>query len=213
MPRRMPPTRPTFPTTPASRCSTTTWRRQLQPGQPVRRGGLDQRGEHALQGGHRLPGPDRPSASTTPSCATPAASRAASRTWPPARRGGHAVDTNNNAVDFFFVDTNGTSAGAGQRLGASGARRTSRARCSRTRPSRSGCSTPGDGGEQAAEPGARLHQRARPQLHLRHDLAAAQRSRTTRAATITRLRFRVVDLTTFPAPSGFADLRPRTSAR
>jgi hypothetical protein len=30
-------------------------------------------------------------------------------------------------------------------------------------------------------------------------------------ASITRLRFRVVDVTTFPAPSGFADLRPRTS--
>ena len=29
-------------------------------------------------------------------------------------------DTNNNAVDFIFVDTNGTSAGAGQRLGAPG---------------------------------------------------------------------------------------------
>ena len=31
-----------------------------------------------------------------------------------------AVDTNNNATDFIFVDTNGTSAGAGQRLGAPG---------------------------------------------------------------------------------------------
>src|SRR5689334_21219491 len=30
------------------------------------------------------------------------------------------VDTNNNAADFVFVDTNGTSAGAGQRLGAPG---------------------------------------------------------------------------------------------
>jgi hypothetical protein len=28
---------------------------------------------------------------------------------------------------------------------------------------------------------------------------------------VTRLRFRVLDLTTFPAPSGIADLRPRTS--
>jgi hypothetical protein len=28
---------------------------------------------------------------------------------------------------------------------------------------------------------------------------------------VTRLRFRVVDLTTYPAPSGIADLRPRTS--
>src|SRR6185312_8961000 len=34
--------------------------------------------------------------------------------------GGNYVDTNNNAVDFYFVDTNGTSAGAGQRLGALG---------------------------------------------------------------------------------------------
>src|SRR5215204_3632638 len=29
-------------------------------------------------------------------------------------------DTNNNAADFIFVDTNGTSAGAGQRLGSPG---------------------------------------------------------------------------------------------
>jgi hypothetical protein len=28
---------------------------------------------------------------------------------------------------------------------------------------------------------------------------------------VTRLRFRIIDLTTFPAPSGIADLRPRTS--
>src|SRR5689334_13795632 len=34
--------------------------------------------------------------------------------------GGAYVDTNNNATDFYFVDTNGTSAGAGQRLGAPG---------------------------------------------------------------------------------------------
>src|ERR671919_2400431 len=34
--------------------------------------------------------------------------------------GGALKDTNNNAADFVFVDTNGTSAGAGQRLGAPG---------------------------------------------------------------------------------------------
>jgi len=28
---------------------------------------------------------------------------------------------------------------------------------------------------------------------------------------VTRLRYRVIDITTFPAPSGFADMRPRTS--
>ena len=33
---------------------------------------------------------------------------------------GYLSDTDNNATDFYFVDTNGTSAGAGQRLGAPG---------------------------------------------------------------------------------------------
>ena len=33
---------------------------------------------------------------------------------------GFPKDTDNNAADFYFVDTNGTSAGAGQRLGAPG---------------------------------------------------------------------------------------------
>lgn len=33
----------------------------------------------------------------------------------------------------------------------------------------------------------------------------------TSGAPITALRFRIIDLTTFPAPSGYADLRPRTS--
>jgi hypothetical protein len=32
-------------------------------------------------------------------------------------------DTNNNAADFIFVDTNGTSAGAGQRLGSTRSRK------------------------------------------------------------------------------------------
>src|SRR6185436_14512483 len=31
-------------------------------------------------------------------------------------------------------------------------------------------------------------------------------------ANLTRLRFRIVDLTTFPSPSGVADLRPRNSS-
>src|SRR4030095_14490906 len=31
-------------------------------------------------------------------------------------------------------------------------------------------------------------------------------------AAVTRLRFRVIDITTFPAPSGIADLRTRTSS-
>src|SRR5262245_29318965 len=41
-------------------------------------------------------------------------------TFAPCPTGGLLKDTNNNAADFVFVDTNGTSAGAGQRLGAPG---------------------------------------------------------------------------------------------
>src|SRR5215510_14452079 len=41
-------------------------------------------------------------------------------TFGPCPTGGALKDTNNNAADFVFVDTNGTSAGAGQRLGAPG---------------------------------------------------------------------------------------------
>src|SRR5688572_24745997 len=38
----------------------------------------------------------------------------------PCPSGGLPVDTDNNATNFVFVDTNGTSAGAGQRLGSPG---------------------------------------------------------------------------------------------
>jgi uncharacterized repeat protein (TIGR01451 family) len=41
------------------------------------------------------------------------------------------------------------------------------------------------------------------------DLRATYTNNT--GVSLTRLRFRVIDLTTFPAPSGVADLRPRTS--
>src|SRR4030095_13227 len=41
-------------------------------------------------------------------------------TFTPCTQNGDSKDTDNNAVDFYFVDTNGTSAGAGQRLGAPG---------------------------------------------------------------------------------------------
>ncbi|HZI47945.1 MAG TPA: hypothetical protein VFD75_09100, partial [Pyrinomonadaceae bacterium] len=41
-------------------------------------------------------------------------------TFGPCPTGGTLKDTNNNAADFVFVDTNATSAGAGQRLGAPG---------------------------------------------------------------------------------------------
>src|SRR6185295_9111150 len=42
-------------------------------------------------------------------------------------------------------------------------------------------------------------------------LSIRRRFENNTGASITRLRFRIIDLDTFPAASGFADLRPRTS--
>jgi len=41
-------------------------------------------------------------------------------TFGPCPSGGFLVDTNSNAADFVFVDTNGTDSGAGRRLGSPG---------------------------------------------------------------------------------------------
>ena len=43
-------------------------------------------------------------------------------------------------------------------------------------------------------------------------LGIADRWVNNTGGNVTRLRFRIIDVTTFPAPSGIADMRPRTSA-
>jgi hypothetical protein len=122
---------------------------------------------------------------------------------------GQNIDTGNNATDFIFVDTNGTSAGAGQRLGAAGPQN---------------LSSPATG---AASISAQLldscvGEIAAPNRVRTFDSDPANNStfgtldlRRTfvnlTGGSITRMRYRIVDLTTFPAPSGIADLRPRTS--
>ncbi len=120
------------------------------------------------------------------------------------------LDTNNNANDLLFVDTNGTSAGAGQRLGAPG-------------PENLGSPIAQDGaGLLALNLDTCLNRNATPNRV--RDFTSDPANNSTfgtldlrrtftnnSGAAITRLRFRVLDLTTFPAPSGTADLRPRTS--
>ena len=49
-------------------------------------------------------------------------------TFGPCPSAGARKDTDNNAADFIFEDTNGTSAGAGQRLGTPGPENLARAR-------------------------------------------------------------------------------------
>lgn len=118
-------------------------------------------------------------------------------------------DTDDNAADFIFVDTAGTSAGAGQRLGA---------------PGPEDSSAPTQRGGQFSLPNldttvgnslppnrVRDFTPVSPNTSSNGTLEIRRRVVNNTGAAVSRLRFRVIDITTFPAPSGFADLRPITS--
>lgn len=118
-------------------------------------------------------------------------------------------DTNNNAADFIFVDTNGTSAGAGQRLGAPGPenlsspiQRNASFAVNFLDPCVGGASPPNRVRDFTSDP---ANNSTFGTLDIRRSIT------NNTGGNVTRLRFRVIDLTTFPAPSGIADLRPRTS--
>lgn len=118
-------------------------------------------------------------------------------------------DTNNNAADFIFVDTNGTSAGAGQRLGAPGPQNLSS-------PIQRNASIPVtllDTCAGSGSPPNRVRDfTSDPPNNSTFGTLDIRRTVTNSSGgNVTRLRFRIIDLTTFPAPSGIADLRPRTS--
>ncbi|KAA1421286.1 hypothetical protein F0U44_02955 [Nocardioides humilatus] len=117
-------------------------------------------------------------------------------------------DTENNAVDFVFVDTNGTSAGAGQRLGA---------------PGPANLSSPTPNGKldvglldpcvsATSPPNAVRDFTSDPANNSTFGTTDIRRTITNNTGgNVTRLRLRVDDIRTFPAPSGTSDLRPRTS--
>ena len=118
-------------------------------------------------------------------------------------------DTNNNAADFVFVDTNGTSAGAGQRLGAPGPENLS----SPIQRNASFAVDLLDICVAAASPPNRVRDfTSDPVNNSTFGTLDIRRTVTNNTGgNVTRLRWRIIDLTTFPAPSGIADLRPRTS--
>lgn len=122
---------------------------------------------------------------------------------------GFPKDTDNNAADFIFVDTAGTSAGAGQRLGAPGPEDFS------APPQRNGqFSLPNlDTTVGAALPPNRVRDftPVNPNTSSNGTLEIRRRVVNNTGMAVSRLRFRVIDITTFPTPSGFADLRPITS--
>ena len=123
-------------------------------------------------------------------------------------------DTHNNAADFFFVDTNGISDGAGQRLGTPGPENLSSpvkldgGSSQLLVQKASGCSAwdapPNRVRDMTPDP---VNNSTFGTLSLRLQW------KNVSGASLTRLRFRIIDLTTFPAPAGFADLRPRTSGQ
>ena len=118
-------------------------------------------------------------------------------------------DTNNNAADFVFVDTNGTSAGAGQRLGAPGPENLS----SPIQRNASFAVNLLDVCVAAASPPNRVRDFTSdpPNNSTFGTLDIRRTVVNNTGGNVTRMRWRVIDLTTFPAPSGIADLRPRTS--
>jgi hypothetical protein len=124
--------------------------------------------------------------------------------------GGLYVDTNNNATDFFFVDTNGTSSGAGLRLGAPGPQNLK----SPIKRTTQFSSVLLDGTVAASSPPNRVRDLTSDPANNSTFGTFEFRRRVVNntGGPVTRLRFRIVDITTFSAPSGFVDFRARTSS-
>ncbi len=131
-------------------------------------------------------------------------------TFGPCPTGPNPKDTDNNAADFFYLDTNGISAGAGQRLGAAGPQNLG----SPIQRSASFGIVNIDATVGASSPPNRVRDftSAPAQNSTFGTLSLRKRVVNNTGAPITRLRFRIVDYTTFPAPPGIADLRARTSS-
>ena len=120
-------------------------------------------------------------------------------------------DTNNNAADFRFVDTNGTSAGGGQRLGAPGPENLFSPGHLITGSSLA-VSLLDSGAPAGMSPNFVRNLASDPANNSTFGTIDIRRRITnSTGAPITRLRVRIINLTTFPAPAGTADLRARTS--
>lgn len=122
--------------------------------------------------------------------------------------GGVPADGNDNAVDFFGVDTQGSALGTGQRLGAPGPENLGspiqrNAEITATLPDPAAC--------QTCAPN-RVRDTTPTPENPYGTLTIRRRFTNNTGRTITRLRWRVVNTTTFPVPAGTADVRARTSA-
>jgi hypothetical protein len=125
---------------------------------------------------------------------------------------GAPKDTNNNTADFLFVDTNGTSAGAGQRLGAPGPENLASPSGENLAASLAVALLDTSAQVMAAPNLVRDSTSDPPNNSTFGTISIRRKFTNIGSQPITRLRFRITDLTTFPSPSGVADLRPRTSS-
>jgi hypothetical protein len=120
------------------------------------------------------------------------------------------ADTNNNAADFIFVDTNGTSAGAGQRLGSPGPENLS---SPIQRNTSFAVGLPDVCVAGSLPPNQIRDLTSVPAQNSTFGTIELRRVVVNNTGgNVTRLRFRMIQQTTFPAPSGTADLRTRTTA-
>jgi hypothetical protein len=126
--------------------------------------------------------------------------------------GGNPKDSNDNAADLLFADTQGTPiSGLQQRLGAPGPENLT----SPVRRDTSGVSLPllDQTKSSSAAPNRARDFTSDPSNNSTFGTLSIRRRVTNNTGgNITRLRFRIVELTTFPGPSGgVADLRAITS--
>jgi hypothetical protein len=127
----------------------------------------------------------------------------------PCTTGGLPKDSNDNAVDFILVDTLATGISGQQRLGAPGPENLS-SPIQRNGQIPVTLLDPGQGSNVA--PNRERSFTSDPANASSAGTLTIRRTVTNNSGSpVTRLRFRIVDLTTFPPPPGIADLRARTS--
>ncbi|HEX8148922.1 MAG TPA: S8 family serine peptidase [Pyrinomonadaceae bacterium] len=131
-------------------------------------------------------------------------------TFGPCPSGGLPTDSDDNAADFFFVDTQGTQTGTVRRLGAPGPE--SMASPVQRNSSFPGLSLDSTKASSSSPNRERTIAQDTPNNSTFGTLSIRRRIVNNTGANVTRLRFRVIDISTYEAPTGTADLRARTSS-
>jgi hypothetical protein len=120
---------------------------------------------------------------------------------------GKPVDLNNNATDFIFADTAATNTIAGQHLGAPGPENLA----SPIERNSTIVAVLLDATKAAAAAPNRVRDLTPVTNGANGTLSIRRRFVNNTGASITRLRFRIVDMSSMPVPGGIADLRALTS--